>query len=294
MNKYVKLLESYELYEGEILPDIEDMTTPLRDDQSIRVFHGVDRPEEIYFILTKGLSGTQKANRNYSYEGNNNPYGLFVTPDFDTAKKFGAYIMELNVRIRDLEAPVWPNGSFVSQGQYAPTFKQGEREQALIKARNDAKNSNEIISQSDRPEVAATLLALGERQALFTGMLDPNSVKAVWMRDNPQSVSSPYTRMKRREFIKTYDSGKATNPFHGGKSSKDLVDKLSDGGKMGKLLRPRELGDIDTLIKRLQGKMKMITKERAIEVFKKNPDMIHDYVWNDSQYERIVDGLNKY
>ncbi len=290
MQHYIKLIESSMLLEGEILPDLDDLQHPITDDMVFRMFHGVDDPVKVYEILTKGLSGKEKANRNYSYESNNNPYGLFVTPDFDTAKRFGAYILELNIRVRDLEAPVWPNGKFAGQGQYAPSFADdNEREEARELARSNALKMHDHIASSSRPEVAASLLASGERQALFTGVLDPNSTQAVWKRDNPQSTISPYSRMSRREFIKLFNEGGATNPFTGKESSIDMVKNSG----IGRVLRPREIASLDLFVKRLITTTPLnLTTEKVIEILQKNPDMVKQYVWTDEQRDAILDDLN--
>lgn len=290
MKQYIQLIENSMLVEGEILPSIEKLAAPLTDDMVIRMFHGVNDPSEVYKVLTQGLSGKSKANRNYSYEANNNPYGLFVTPDFETAKKFGAYILELNIRLRDLEAPVWPNGNFVAQGQYAPSFNDNdERDAAVIKAREAAMSMDDLIANSTRPELAASLLAHNERQALFTGELDPNSTKAVWKRDDPTSTVSSYQRMTRREFIEIFNNGEAKNPFSGQESSPDMI--KSEG--VSKVLRPRERASLDVFVQRLVMKNpKFLTYDKVIGILSKNQAMIRDYVWTDEQYNALIEQLN--
>ena len=81
---------------------------PLSDSDTIRVYHGAYDLGTVVQALKYGLTGDIRADRRYSYEANNNPRGLFVTPDLDVAKEFGPYIIEFHTRVSDLEAPVWP------------------------------------------------------------------------------------------------------------------------------------------------------------------------------------------
>ena len=84
---------------------------PLHDNETIRVYHGFNKFEDAIMAAKFGLSGEEKARRIYSYESNNNPNGLFVTLDYETAKKFTypsgdrgiKVVMELSVKVADLE-----------------------------------------------------------------------------------------------------------------------------------------------------------------------------------------------
>lgn len=111
------LSEKYEkiLLEVKVLNNKIDK--PLKLNDTIRVYHGVNNPDDVFEFLQKGLSGKDKAKRIYSYEYNNNPYGLFVTKDLKVAKKFANIIIEFQTKISDLENPVWPGGSYTIQGQ---------------------------------------------------------------------------------------------------------------------------------------------------------------------------------
>ena len=59
----------------------------LKRGDSVRVYHGTDLNTGL-LACTQGLSGKDKADRRYSYEYNNNPYGLFISSNFDNAKEF--------------------------------------------------------------------------------------------------------------------------------------------------------------------------------------------------------------
>jgi hypothetical protein len=116
-------------------PDILLLTKeePLKDNDTIRVYHGFNDFDDAIIAVKYGLSGKEKARRIYSYEANNNPYGLFVTLDFEKAKDFShprkdgtVVVFELNVKVSDLEAPVWPGGAFTTPGQYSQYWEDEE------------------------------------------------------------------------------------------------------------------------------------------------------------------------
>lgn len=169
------------LLEVKIIPHTmsADEMEPLRETDSVLLYHGTNDINTIIGVSKYGLSGDTRAKRIYSYEFNNNPKGLFVTPDFKTAKEFGDYIIELHCRVSDLDAPVWPGGGFTVQGQMAQYFNdEDDRKNAQMQRRQEYSRESEpeYIRLSDRPELAATLMAYGERQALFVGDLNANSV----------------------------------------------------------------------------------------------------------------------
>jgi hypothetical protein len=233
---------------------------PLKDNETIRVYHGFNDLQDFLKCLQHGLSGKGKAKRIYSYEANNNPYGLFVTTHLDVAKRFGMYIVELHVKVSDLESPVWPTGSYVGQGQMSGAWKSPEeREQAQLKLRqqfvNDRdKNPSSAVHQSDRPEVVDLLFNDPEHQALFIGELDPNSVKAVWVSKNPRNVTAPFERMSRKDALKKFEK-------------EDIRD---DSDYRHKVLKPRERFDMDLVLDRLSKKYgKTISKrEDLLKSFK--------------------------
>lgn len=183
---------------------------PLKDNQTIRVYHGFNKMEDVEKTLRKGLSGKEKAKRIYSYESGNNPNGLFVTVDYDVATNFASsgVVIEFSTKVKDLEAPVWVGGrSYFVQGEFAKSFKDlSEREQQRLINREESKKSEyPRISKSDRPELAEVIFDNPERQALFVGDLDPNMIKYVWYnekRDKENLTNGKWVRMKRKEFIK--------------------------------------------------------------------------------------------
>ena len=145
--------------------DIHNDVKKMQDDDTIIVYHGFSSYsfKQALLIAKYGLSGQERANRIYSYEYNNNPNGLFVTINFNVAKKEFAksgIIMEFATKIRNLEAPVWPGGrSYYVQGEFTQSFKDDkEREEQRLKNREKHKTSQyPAINQSDRPELAWAL-----------------------------------------------------------------------------------------------------------------------------------------
>lgn len=183
---------------------------PLKDTETIRVYHGFYSYESGLDVIKNGLSGKEKARRIYSYESGNNPYGLFVSTDFNVASKFASsgIIIEFTTKISDLEAPVWVDGrSYFIQGEYTKSFKDlDDREkQRLINREKAGESPYDVISKSDRPELADTLFDNPERQALYIGDLNPNMIKRVWyneIRDKKRLTNGPWDKYSVNDFLK--------------------------------------------------------------------------------------------
>lgn len=224
----LKLNEVRVLSKDSIIKD-----APLKNTDVIRVYHGFDNYQDALIALKFGLSGKERVGRNYSYESNNNPKGLFVTPDFEAAKYFThprgkegiSIILELHVRVSDLEAPVWPSGRFTIQGELSQYWDDevDRYQRGTLKARELAKSSEyKFISQSDKPEVAHSL-AVGEPQALFVGDLNPNMIKNVWFGksgDYGKRIKS-FKRISRNDFLKMFKDYKFNKDYDGNKSTKE-------------------------------------------------------------------------
>ena len=191
---------------------------PLKDSDTILVYHGFHDPEDVILTLKYGLSGKVKARRIYSYENNNNPRGLFVTTRLDKAKEFAGghklhAIIEFHAKVKDLEAPVWPGGGYTVQGELAQYFKDDSDRDLATKAERERyrthPDSPEAVQKSDRPEVAGRLFLDYEQQALFTGSLNPNGIRAVWVRKREPGkdymrITTPFVRMKPKQFLKEF------------------------------------------------------------------------------------------
>lgn len=214
------LVETHHAYDS---VDHKTAFQPLRAGDTVRLFHGFYDPFDAVKAVKRGLSGKVKAPRVYSYEGNNNPNGLFVTLSFKVAADFvGANtvqaIMEFNAPVTDLEAPVWPGGGWTGQGQKAEYFSQGragriERAKALRDAEQEtsamAASRPELahVAQSDRKYLAARLFTDGESQALFVGDLNPNQIVAIYVRPSGARTTDSWTKLSPDEFLAQYESG---------------------------------------------------------------------------------------
>ena len=233
---------------------------PINFGDTIRVYHGFKDTRDALDAAKVGMSGKERANRVYSYESNNNPIGLFVSSSLKNAKEFtGAYenisvIAEIHAPESDLEIPVWPGGSYTVQGgmsEYWSNDPDENKDQRKIAQKektqwilNQAKKQGfDWILKSDRPDLAWFLQMGGENQALFTGDIDPNSIRAFWIREKGKngyhSINDPFVRISRMEFIK-----KVQSTYSPKNLKRDFYDKR--GGK--KLFNPREKFDVEKLL----------------------------------------------
>ena len=204
---------------------------PIKNGDKIRVFHGCTL-ETACSILIQGTSGKVYHPRTYSYESGMNPLGMFVTTDFDTAKKFGTdnrgmAIIEFTANASDLESPVW-NGQDSYFGQYSnpqPFKNRDERDAQKMNYKEGAKNTPDekhydvmkrkdytidmsYVRDSDKPEMAYTLFNNAERQALFMGDLNPNQIKRIWVKlpgkEGYVRTSDNYQPMTPKQFLRKF------------------------------------------------------------------------------------------
>lgn len=181
---------------------------PLMDNETIIVYHGFNKKEDALLTARFGLSGKEIAKRIYSYESGNNPNGLFVTVDFNTAKKFayGGVILEFTAKVIDLEAPVWVDGrSYFIQGELTKSFKNNDerQKQQLLNREKYSESEYPAITNSDRPELAYSLYEGSEKQALFIGDLNPNMIKRFWIAEK-NTINTNWNKMNRTEFLKKF------------------------------------------------------------------------------------------
>lgn len=204
----------------------------IKNDDKIRVFHGCSLETAVDWAIN-GTSGRERHPRTYSYESGMNPLGIFVTVDFETAKKFGdghecLCIVEFTASANDLESPIW-NGSnsYFGQGSNPQPFRNKE-ERDLQKQRynNDAMNikddtywnykknrlettSFDYIRKSDKPALAMSIFDNPERQALFMGNLAPNQIKRIWINQKDEetgyiSQNKSYKPLTVKQFLKKF------------------------------------------------------------------------------------------
>lgn len=188
-----------------------DKEQPIKDTETLRVFHGFNKFDDVETVLRQGLSGKERAKRIYSYESGNNPNGLFVTVDFNVIKRAGfahsGVIIEFSSKVSDLESPIWVGGrSYFIAGEYTKSFKDmDEREQQrLINRQKSGESPYEFISKSDRPELADVIFDNPEKQALYIGDLNPNMIKSIWYNEvlhTKRRTDGEWVRMSRKDFI---------------------------------------------------------------------------------------------
>ena len=266
-----------ELTEARIIdPKTWNEKTPIMDSDVIRVYHGFSGNAYKYprVIARYGLSGKSRARRIYSYEAGNNPRGLFVSIDFEQVKRQFAgsgFIMEFHAKVSDLEAPVWNSegGGYFVQGQFTKSFKDDDERNARRKKNQDIyrNHDNPAISQSDRPDLAFWLLEGAENQALFTGDLDPNMIRAWWVNDeliNNHQHGGDWKRISRSQMVKQYPpiQYKKVGTDHSGKPYKPTYsDEYYDAE--GRLFKPTDDFDVENVAKKYD-----IDRDEIIDIMK--------------------------
>lgn len=266
-----------------------DTQSPLKDNKTIRVYHGFNDAKDLANTLIHGLSGSRRAKRLYSYEASNNPRGLFVTIDFNAAKRFGAYVIEFHAKVSDLEAPVWKGGNYTIQGGYAQYYKdedERKRDQAQLR-KDQAQSPHKAISKSDRPDVAHRLFDYSENQALFTGDLNHNSIRAVWISSNPKRVSQTYKRYSPKQALRMIQKGELETAYGAYSHEKNQTD--DHHGYHLKQFKPREKASLAKLVDKLAAKH-TISKDE-IKGFLMEPhgkEYIRQSTWSEKQYRDIL------
>jgi len=201
--------------------DIEYETEfkPIKTNDTITVYHGFNNIEDTIKAVAQGLSGAERVSRRYSYEAFNNPKGLFVTIDKKTAEDFAGSgaVIEFDANSNDLHAPVWKGGNYGIQGQFVSTFPSGRKgaieraktKQELEKHAQDDPTLSAHAKQSDYPRMTSMLTSPSEYQALFTGHLNPENIKAVYVKEG-----MVFRKQTPKEFLADKDSPKAEKAFN--------------------------------------------------------------------------------
>lgn len=301
----------YEKYNGKVQKNHwsdEYNQEPIKNGEKIRVFHGCELQTACQ-IAIEGTSGKTYHPRQYSYESGMNPLGIFVTTDFEVAKRFGVSntgmcIIEFTADTNDLESPVWNGqGTYFGQGTNPMPFKNAdERNAQKMQYRKDAQNleddyyyvdgkkhnlSMSHVRNSDKPELANSIFMNNEHQALFMGDLNPNMIKRIWVNlpgDNGYvHTSNAYRPMSVREFLKTFGN-KEWIDYDYGRNRKYKIKKT-------RLFDPAEnVNSFDDLIDRLYSKENNYfkTREEAAQCLK-DQGMLQsppsDYAYDTIKYE---------
>lgn len=208
------------MYLREIFHDIEtNGPQPLKKGDTIKVYHGFRDYNQALEVAKYGLSGATKVPRVYSYESDNNPKGLFVSSKFEPTKQFAAgykltVVMEFVADYSELEAPIWPGGSWTGYGGYSKYWGHGiegrrnrnqARKELSKKYETPDEYTPEWVKLSDDPYKAELLMSGSEPQALFVGHLNPKRISAFYVREvKNQEYASDWTRMSREEFMEKY------------------------------------------------------------------------------------------
>lgn len=231
--------------------------SPLKAGDTITVYHGYNDYNNAILTAKYGISGAEKANRVYSYEFDNNPKGLFVTPSFKVASQFVsgykiAVIMEFTASLSELEAPAWPTGGWVGYGGYSQNWGLGApgraarrkaQKELSTKHRDDPQNP-ESVRLSDDPYLANIVLSIGESQALFIGHLNPKRITAMHVKeyDSQRVSTTDWVSMTPDDFIKTYGQ---------------LLDTKKDRNQSYKMFKPDDNFEPEIFINKLNSEMRI-------------------------------------
>lgn len=247
--------------------------SPLKDSDTIRLYVGIHDIEVVKDALSKGITGDRRIYRRYSYENNNNPRGIFSTPDVKVAGEFGNHIIEFHSRVKDLESPVWPSGTFTVQGGREEYWTDdAERKMAMLKQREKFSNSEvEAIAKSSRPEVAASLFSYAEPQALFLGSLNKNSIRAMWVKDG-----NGLKRVSVKEWMDMY-----------------MGDRLKSGNRKLVPFNPRDKVTLDDVLSRYEKAYRHLDKEELLDILVKSPDYLKKVLMTDTQWSDVVGDMKR-
>lgn len=236
--------------------------------ERLTVFHGFSQIEKAIDAVKYGLSGKSKVARDFSYEADNNPTGLFVTPELKIAKFFGDVVIQFEVETRELEAPVWPNGMFTGQNQKSEYFG---RDRAGRIARNARiKFEDEDNLKNGRPSrLENSLFHFGENQALFIGHLNPSRISKIFIARRDDGIV--WEEISAEDFLKEFGHKK----------------EVSDWSNSAKLFAPDEDFAIDVFHVRLSSKFKFITAEKI-------NDSVKRMLSGDDPRRQFENGMKKY
>lgn len=278
----------------EIINEIHHQLTqepeqPFKKDDTITVYHGFRDIDDAILVGKYGTSGAKRANRVYSYESDNNPRGLFVTPHLKTAKEFGSVVFEFDSVMSELEPPVWPGGSYTVQGGYSQYWghgregraKRAKAQTSLRQSYRDEKNP-EWMRNSDDPLLAKTLAGMGEQQALYIGHLNPNRIKRVYLRDFDRKTftyTSDWYDISLKEFLEKYPSNEyeKTEKFRDATSKVFGADEQFNGEQfLQKIKQKYRLDDPDETLANIWGVYVLDAKQNKGHAFKQQFEM---FLW---------------
>lgn len=236
--------------------------------ERLTVFHGFSRIEKAIDAVKYGLSGKSKVARDFSYEADNNPTGLFVTPELKIAKTFGDVVIQFEVEIRELEAPVWPTGRYTGQNEKSEFFGRGREGRIARHAR--IKFEDDDNAKNGRPSrLELSLFHSGESQALFIGHLNPSRISKILVARRGNGVV--WEEISVEDFLKEFDHG----------------DQVGDWSNSGKIFTPDEDFAIEVFYGRLSSKLKFLTAEKI-------NDSVRRMLSGDDPRRQFETGMKKF
>lgn len=145
------------LAEAAPVPATKEKITHLQPDDRLILYHGTNA--QGFEEMKDGVDATKL---HYRYYNAPRHRGLFVSPSFELARKFGhLVILELALRAKNLHG----------------TYYDG-----TIYTKKDDEHYQNVYPDSFRPSLAFTLLDYqAEPQALYVGMIRPSDILAVWV-----------------------------------------------------------------------------------------------------------------
>ena len=149
----------------------------LKPDDRVTVFHGA--PLFRLPQLINGFDSTQQHKRDYRGGAHR---GLFITLDWELAKRFGGgAILELEVKAKNI------HGTDFS-GNIGREQEMNSKTKDFIKGEHP---------ESFRPYLNYTMLQKGEPQGLLVGIVGPNQIKRLWVREE-----NDWKEYTREEYLK--------------------------------------------------------------------------------------------
>ena len=174
---YNILFESIVNISEEITDAQREQMKRLKPDDRITVFHGT--PLFRLPHLINGFDSTQEHKRDYRGGAHR---GLFVTLDWEMAKRFGGgAILELEVKAKNIHGTDY--GGNIGREQ-----EMSDKTEEFIKGEHP---------ESFRPYLNYTMLQKGEPQGLLIGVVGPNQIKRVWVREG-----NDWKEYTREEYLK--------------------------------------------------------------------------------------------
>lgn len=241
LQKYLKKIIKEEISSLE-----REKIANLKSGEVLTVYHGT--PLFRLPDLINGFDAIQIKSRDY---GGPKHGGLFVTADFDLAKRFGGgAILEIKVRANNL------HGTDYSGNTTKDRQKKGENFDWL----------KDKYPNSFRPHLSDTMLQQSEPQGLLIGLVSPKQITRVWIKEK-----GSWNEYTREQIV-----GKVTNSQYG----KDTI--VSDVGI--DLSSPKiKLNDfLIAYSKQFKGRK---TPEDILKVFQRRASA------GEEQLERILDKL---